>query len=106
MVWPITLIVDEEAEAMEVSFFGTEPIISLVLAGEKIPNPTPRSKNEIIKTSKGVLSDNIIISINPMPPIIPPITANSCGSYLSDSLPAIGETITCTTGAISNIRPA
>ena len=41
MVCPSVLITATEAEAMEVSVGGTEPIITLVLGGENRPKPTP-----------------------------------------------------------------
>ena len=41
IAWPTVRIVDTAADATEVSFGGTELIMTFVFGGENNPNPTP-----------------------------------------------------------------
>ena len=41
IAWPTVRIVATAAEATEVSFGGTDPIMTFVFGGENSPNPTP-----------------------------------------------------------------
>mgnify|MGYP003539117341 CR=1 FL=1 len=54
IAWPTVRIVATEAEAIDVSFGGTEPIITFVFGGENNPNPTPYTIIDIIKNSREV----------------------------------------------------
>ena len=106
IAWPTVRMVATDADAIDVSFGGTELIITFVFGGENIPNPIPYIIIDIIRNSNDVVSFKNVNNIRDIVPRVIPMAAKICGMYLSDSLPAIGASITWHNGATSNIIPA
>jgi len=106
IICPIDRIVATMAEAMPYIFFSTELMIALVLGDEKKANPVPRRANRVIIAGILVVSSKRVKVNSAKVVNAIPKEAMIRGSILSESLPAIGENKTMTTGWHTKMIPA
>lgn len=70
IAWPTVRIVATAADAADVSFGGTELIITFVFGGENNPKPKPKIIMDIIRNTSddpSFRSENMNIETAPMP---------------------------------------